>query len=183
MSDIVEESNRKMQKTISALSALLSKMRSGRAHPNMLDALSVDCYGAKMPLAQLATVTGDSQSLHIAPWDKENLASIEKAIGESDWSLNPAREGAAIRVKIPPLSEERRHELIKLVNKESEASRVSLRKTRRDSIGAVREQVKNKAIGEDEGHRLEQQIDTLIDSFSAKIDDIVKEKQQELSQI
>ena len=171
----------RMNKTAAALRSSLAKMRSGRARAEMLDGVIVSCYGTDMPLAQTAGVSiSDSRTLLISPFDKQNAAAIEKAVRDADLGLNPAVQGAVVRVSVPPLSEERRRELAKIAAREGEAARVSIRNIRRQMISDIKNSVKQKTLGEDEGKTQEQQIGKTTDAAISAIDAIVAEKQQEL---
>lgn len=171
----------RMQKTVEALSANLAKIRSGRAHVGLLDSVSVNCYGADMPLSQLATVSvADSRVLLISVWDRQNVAAVEKAVRESALGVQPIAAGETIRAVLPSLSEERRRELVKVVGKEAEDARVAVRNIRRDALSAIKAAVKNKDIGEDEGRRLEQQAQKTTDGAMEQIESVVDKKQKEL---
>ncbi|MGI9337792.1 MAG: ribosome recycling factor [Gammaproteobacteria bacterium] len=171
----------KMEKTTASLRAALGKMRSGRARPEMLDGVIVRVYGAEMPLAQTATVSvSDSHTLLISPFDKQNTAAIEKAVRDADLGLNPAAQGDVVRVGVPPLSEERRRELVKIAAREGETARVAIRNIRRQMISDVKNSVKEKTIGEDEGKMQEQQIAKAVEDAIAGIDAIIAEKRLEL---
>lgn len=179
--DTIKTTRETMQKSISALATALAKIRTGRAHAGMLDGISVNCYDSSMPLAQVATVTvSDSTSLMVAVWDKQNTAAVEKAIRTSDLQVNPAVTGSNIRVPLPPLSEERRKDLVKLVNKEAEEAKISLRNARRDGLDTIKAAVKNKEMGEDDGKRLEQEVQKVLTEMTQKIDTMVGDKQKEL---
>ena len=171
----------RMQKTLDALREDLAKIRSGRAHAGLLDGVQVNCYGADMPLSQLATVfIVDAHTLVVSVWDKQNTATVEKAIRDSDIGVNPATEGETIRVSLPLLSEERRRDLVKLVNKETEAARIAARNIRRDVLANIKAAVKNKEMGEDDGKRLEQGVQKETNAVMALIDSISIDKQKEL---
>ena len=172
---------KRMEKTVAALRAALGKMRSGRARPEMLDAVTVKCYGSDMPLNQTASVSvSDPRTILISPWDKQNAAAIEKAVRDADLGLNPAVQGDVVRVSVPPLSEERRMELAKIAAREGESAKISARNIRRQAITDVKARVKRKEIGEDEGKQQEQKIGKATDDAIANIDAIVNEKRKEL---
>ncbi|MGI9347027.1 MAG: ribosome recycling factor [Gammaproteobacteria bacterium] len=176
-----EQIEKRMQKTTDALRADLAKIRSGRAHLGLLDAVVVPCYGNDMPLAQVASVSvADARSLVVSPWDKNNTAAIEKAIRDSDLGVNPAAMGGNIRVSLPLLSEERRHDLVKVISREGETARIAIRNIRRDSIADIKTQVKDGQLSEDEGRRLEQQMQKITDACIAAADALIDEKKQEL---
>ena len=175
------EIQKRMQKTLDALRNDMGKMRTGRAHAGLLDAVLVNCYGSDMPLSQIASVhASDAQTLLVSPWDANNVAAIEKAIRDSDLGLNPAATSGGIRVSMPPLSEERRKDLVKVIGKEVETARIALRNIRRDAVADVKTKVKAGEMSEDEGHRLEQQLQKTTDSSVAEADNIAEEKKQEL---
>ncbi|MGI9306321.1 MAG: ribosome recycling factor [Gammaproteobacteria bacterium] len=171
----------RMQKTLDALRADWAKMRTGRAHPGLLDGVTVLCYGGEMPLAQTATVSAaDAQTLLVAPWDPNNAAAIEKAVRDSGLGLNPAATAGGIRVSMPPLSEERRRELAKVIGRDAETARVALRNIRRDALGEVKAKVKDGEFSEDEGRRMEQRIQKITDTSSGEVDALCEEKKREL---
>lgn len=173
--------NNRMEKTAAALRTALGKMRSGRARPEMLDSVVVRVYGAEVPLRQAASVSvSDSQTLLISPFDKQNAAAIEKAVRDADLGLNPAAQGDVVRVGVPPLSEERRVELAKIAAREGENARIAVRNIRRQMITDIKNSVKDKTIGEDEGKAKEQQVGKETDDAIAAIDAIIAEKRQEL---
>ena len=178
---VSDDARNRMQKTAEALQSDLAKVRTGRAHAGLLDAVVVNAYGAQTPLAQVATVSiSDPRTLVIAPWDPQNAAAIEKAVRESDLGVNPAMEGQRIRVNLPQLSEERRRDLVKIVGKEAETARVAARNIRRDAVAEVKKQVKSGDIGEDEGRRLEAEIQKITDDSVRKMDESAEAKQREL---
>lgn len=179
--DISKRISARMEKTVSALAEALGKIRSGRAHAGLLDSVAVNCYGSDMPLAQLATVSvADPRTLMVAVWDKQNVAAVEKAIRDSDLGVNPAASGQSIRVGLPPLSEERRREMGKIVGREAEEARVAARNIRRDAVAEVKAAVKSKEIGEDEGRRGEQEVEKIAKETISQIDALASDKQKEL---
>ena len=179
--DIGKQTSARMEKTLAVLAEGLGKIRSGRAHSGLLDSISVNCYGSEMPLAQLASVSvSDPRTLMVAVWDKQNAEAVEKAIRDSDLGVNPAASGQSIRVALPPLSEERRREMGKVVGREAEEARVAVRNIRRDAVGELKAAVKNKDIGEDEGKRGEAEVEKITKETIARIDKTAAEKQQEL---
>lgn len=178
---IGKQTNERMEKSVQALVQSLSKIRSGRAHVGLLDALTVNCYGANMPLSQLATVSiADSRTLVASVWDKQNVAAVEKAVRDGELGVNPSVAGQTVRVSLPPLSEERRRELAKLVGKEAEDARVAARNIRRDQLAEVKKALKDKAISEDESKRLEQEVQKITDGVVQRMDGLVADKQKEL---
>ncbi|MEW5892079.1 MAG: ribosome recycling factor [Pseudomonadota bacterium] len=181
INDIKKSAEDKMKKSIEALKADFAKVRTGRAHTGILDHVKVDYYGNPTPINQVANISLlDAHTLGVQPWEKPMLAKVEKAIREADLGLNPATMGDVIRVPMPPLTEERRRELVKLVRAESENGKVAVRNIRRDAIAHVKELLKNKEIGEDDNRRAEDDIQKLTDKYIAEIDKILAEKEKEL---
>ena len=179
-----EDIQNRMQKTVSALRAEWAKMRTGRAHPGLLDGVTVQCYGAEMPLAQTATVTAaDAQTLLISPWDANNAAAIEKAVRDSDLGLNPAASAGGIRVPLPPLSEERRNEMAKAVGRDAETAKVALRNIRRDALSDIKTKVKSGEFSEDDGRRMEQRIQKITDNAGGEIDSMAETKKREITTV
>ena len=181
MHKITKDAEVRMLKSIEAFKLDMSKMRTGRAHPSLLDHIRVDYYGTETPLSQVANVTvGDARTLVITPWEKRMTPVIEKAILKSDLGLNPATSGELIRVPLPALTEERRKDLIKVVKSEAEAARVSIRNSRRDANNALKELLKSKEIAEDEEHRLTDFIQKLTDKHIAEVDRLLTAKEADL---
>ncbi|MGS0535151.1 ribosome recycling factor [Pseudoalteromonas sp. SaAl2] len=173
-----------MQKSVTALGSQLSKIRTGRAHPALLDGIMVSYYGAPTPLNQVANVTiEDSRTLALSVFDKSLAQAVEKAIMASDLGLNPMSAGAVIRVPLPPLTEERRKDLIKIVRGEVESGRVAIRNIRRDANGDVKSLLKDKDISEDEAHQAEDAIQKLTDKFIKEMDTQLTAKEAELMEI
>jgi ribosome recycling factor len=170
-----------MHKSVEALSTELAKVRTGRAHPSLLDHISVSYYGVDTPLNQVASVNAeDARTLAVQPWEQAMVKPVEKAIMESDLGLNPNTAGNVIRVPLPPLTEERRKDLIKVVRQEAEHSRVAVRNIRRDANNDLKSLVKEKLISEDDEHRGQEIIQKLTDQHVKEIDDLLEEKEQEL---
>ena len=181
INDIKKSAEDKMKKSIEALKTDFAKVRTGRAHTGILDHVKVDYYGSPMPINQVANVSLlDAHTLGVQPWEKPMVAKVEKAIRDADLGLNPATMGDVIRVPMPPLTEERRKELVKLVRGESENSKVAVRNIRRDAIAHVKDLLKNKEIGEDDNRRAEEDIQKLTDKHIAEIDKVLAEKEKEL---
>ncbi|WP_460312621.1 ribosome recycling factor [Aliiglaciecola aliphaticivorans] len=173
-----------MEKSISALKSQLSKIRTGRAHPALLDSIMVPYYGADTPLKQLANIFAeDARTLALTVFDKSAAAAVEKAIMQSDLGLNPMSSGAAIRIPLPPLTEERRKDLIKVVRNEAEQARIAVRNIRRDANADLKELVKEKELSEDEGRKGEELIQKLTDEFVKTIDSALQDKEKELMEI
>jgi len=171
----------KMDQSIAAFKNNLTKIRTGRANPALLDTVHVDYYGAMLPISQVANVALlDARTISVQPWEKGMGAKIEKAIRESDLGLNPASMGDLIRVPMPPMSEERRKEMTKLVRHEGEAAKIAVRNLRRDANDHVKKLVKDKLASEDEQKRSEAEIQKLTDRHIATIDQLVASKEQEI---
>lgn len=173
-----------MGKAVQATQRSFNTVRTGRANSSLLDRIQVEYYGVPTPLKSLATLTTpDSSTLLIQPFDPSTLAAIERAIVASDLGLNPSNDGKVVRLNIPPLTEERRKELSKQVAKLAEEGRVSIRNIRRDGIDAVRKQEKNGELSEDESKGLQDDIQKLTDRYIKKVDELLAEKEKELSTI
>ena len=182
--EIIADASTRMDKSIEAFRLDLTKIRTGRAHPSLLDHVMVDYYGAQTPLTQASNVTvEDARTLTVTAWDKSMVQVIEKAILESDLGLNPATSGAVMRIPLPPLSEERRRDLIKVTKSEAENSRVAIRNIRRDAIHQLKDLAKNKEISEDDAHKGEDQVQKLTDVHVKKIDELLAEKEREMLEI
>lgn len=171
----------KMDQSISAFKNNLTKIRTGRANPALLDSVHVDYYGAMLPISQVANVSLlDSRTVSVQPWEKGMGAKIEKAIRDSDLGLNPSSMGDLIRVPMPVMSEERRKELTKLVRQEGESAKIAVRNLRRDANEAVKKAVKDKLASEDDQKRSEAEIQKVTDRHIAEIDQLVAAKEQDL---
>ena len=183
LNDIKKSASDRMGKSVESLRQELTKLRTGRAHTSLLDHITVDYYGSEMPLKQVSNINvEDSRTLTVTPWEKSMVQAIEKAIMHSDLGLNPASAGTVIRVPLPPLTEERRTDMIRLVRQEAEGGRVAVRNIRRDAMSDVKELLKEKMISEDEERRAESEIQTLTDKFVAEIDKVLEEKEKELKE-
>ena len=181
MEELLINSKDKMQKTIETFQNNLSKIRTGRANTSLLDHISIDYYGTMTPLSQVAAINvADSSTLTIQPYEKNFSAVIEKVIRESDLGLNPVSVGDLIRVPMPPLTEERRKDLIKVVKSDGENSKVSVRNIRRDSNDELKKLIKNKEISEDEERRLQDLIQKNTDLFIVEIDSMIGLKEKDL---
>jgi ribosome recycling factor len=181
IASIKKTTEQKMQKSIEALKADLSKVRTGRAHTGLLDHIMVDYYGTPTPLNQVANLTLiDARTIGVAPWEKKMAAAIEKAIRESDLGLNPASQGDVVRVPMPALTEERRKELIKVVRHEAENARVAVRNLRRDAIHHLKELLKAKTVSEDQERRAQDEVQKLTDRYVADIDKVLQQKEADL---
>ena len=181
VADIKKTTEGKMAKSVEAFKTEVQKIRTGRAHPGILDQVQVEYYGSLVPISQVANVTLiDARTISVQPWEKGMGPKIEKAIRESDLGLNPAAMGDLIRVPIPPMSEERRKEMTKLVRTEGENAKIAVRNLRRDANEAVKKLVKDKAASEDDQKRSEADIQKLTDKHVATIDQLVAAKEQEV---
>lgn len=181
---IKKNTETKMQKSIEAFQSNLSKMRTGRAHPSLLDQVKVPYYGNDVPLSQVANITvSDSRTLSIAPWEKNLVPAIEKAILIAGLGLNPTTSGNAIRVPLPPLTEERRKEMIRIIRGEGEEARVVVRNIRRDANNELKELLKKKEITEDDERRSQDVIQKLTDKFIAELDKLLVVKEAELMEV
>ncbi|AWN17040.1 ribosome recycling factor [Salinisphaera sp. LB1] len=179
--DIHDDANKRMAKTISVMRDNFSKIRTGRASTSLLDHVTVDYYGVEVPLNQAANVaTEDARTLSIMPYEKSMVQKIEKAIMTADLGLNPSTAGQVIRVVLPPLTEERRRDLVKVIRQEAEDARVAVRNVRRDANADLKELVKEKEITEDDQHDGEVRIQKLTDQHIEHIDSLLQEKEQEL---
>lgn len=184
INDLKKDAASRMGKTIDTFKEDLSKIRTGRAHVSLLDHITVEYYGSEVPLSQVANVSvADSRTLTVQPWEKNMVPVVEKAIMTSDLGLNPNTAGQLIRVPLPPLTEDRRKELIKVVRQEAEGARVAVRNIRRDVLNDIKALLKEKEISEDDEHRAQDEIQRLTDKHVAEIDQLLAKKEQELMEI
>jgi len=185
MIDEIElDAQERMEKSVAALKSQLVKIRTGRAHPSLLDSIMVPYYGADTPLKQLANIVAeDSRTLALSVFDKSAIQAVEKAIMQSDLGLNPMSAGAAIRIPLPALTEERRKDLIKVVRNEVELGRVSVRNVRRDANSDIKDLLKDKDVSEDEARAGEENIQELTNQFIKNIDGILADKEKELMEV
>lgn len=184
LNELQQSTTQKMQRSIEALKTDLAKVRTGRAHTGLLDHVMVEYYGSEVPINQVANVTLiDARTIGVQPWEKPMVAKVEKAIRDSDLGLNPASQGEIIRVPMPPLTEERRRDLTKVVRQEGETAKIAVRNLRRDANQQLKDAVKDKTISEDDERRGQEAIQKLTDRFVAEIDKILAEKEQELMHI
>ena len=173
--EIRGSTEQKMLKSVEALKHDLAKIRTGRAHTGLLDHIQVDYYGSMVPLSQVANVgLSDARTITVQPWEKKMLSVIDKAIRESDLGLNPAAQGEMLRIPMPPLTEERRREMTKVVRHEGENARVAVRNLRRDAIHQLKEMLKKKEIPEDDERRAQDEVQKLTDRFVGEIDKLVE---------
>lgn len=184
MHKVIKDADTRMRKSIDSFKSEIAKLRTGRAHPSILDHVRVDYYGTEMPISQVANINAtDARTLTISAWEKKMVPIIEKAILNSDLGLNPATTGDLIRVPMPALNEERRRDLIKVVKSEAEAARVSIRNVRRDANAELKELLKAKTITEDEERRLSDDVQKLTDKFVAEVDQLTTAKEADLMAI
>jgi len=184
INEIQSDTNSRMGKSIASLKQDLMKIRTGRAHTSLLDSITVSYYGNETPLNQVANVSVlDSRTLSIQVWEKQMIQVVEKAIMTSDLGLNPATSSDLIRIPLPPLTEETRKGLIKVVRSEGENAKVAIRNIRRDANASLKELEKEKEISEDEEHRAQEEIQKLTDKHVKDVDQILAEKEKELMEI
>jgi ribosome recycling factor len=184
LADIKPSLEQKMNKSIEALKNDLAKVRTGRAHPSLLDHVQVDYYGAATQLSQVANLTLiDARTIGVQPWEKNMIAVVEKAIREADLGLNPATQGDMIRVPMPALTEERRKEMVKLLKSEGEAAKISVRNHRRDANEALKKLLKDKEISEDDDRRTQDDVQKMTDKFIVEIDKLLVAKEAEVMKV
>ena len=182
--DIKKDAAERMDKSIEALRREFKKLRTGRAHTSLLDHITVEYYGSEVPLSQVANVTvEDSRTLAVSPWEKNMVSAIEKAIISSDLGLNPNTAGTVIRIPLPPLTEERRRDMVKVVRHEGENTRVAIRNIRRDANHHLKTLLKEKEITEDQERHAEEDIQKLTDQYIAEVESVLHGKEQELMEI
>ncbi len=181
INDIQQDASVRMGKSVDALQKAFTKIRTGRAHPSLLDQVTVSYYGADTALSQVANVSvEDSRTLKVSPWEKDMVGAIEKAIMASDLGLNPATQGLVIRIPLPPLTEERRRDLVKVVKNEAEQGRVAIRNIRRDANSEIKEALKEKMVSEDEARSGEEKIQQITDKFIKEIEKLLEIKEADL---
>jgi len=182
--DTKKDAQLRMRKSIDALQQELSKVRTGRAHASLLDHVMMDYYGSQVPINRVANVVAeDSRTLTVTPWERNMVSVVEKAILNSDLGLNPSTAGQVIRVPLPPLTEERRRELVKVVRHEAENARVAVRNIRRDANNDLKELAKEKEISSDDERRAQEAVQKLTDKYVGEIDQVLARKEQELMEI
>ena len=182
--ELKKNTEQKMQKSLESLKTDLGKVRTGRAHIGILDHVQVEYYGSMVPLSQVANVTlMDARTLGVQPWEKPMVAKVEKAIRDADLGLNPATMGELIRVPMPPLTEERRKDLIKVVKGEGENTKVAVRNLRRDANNSLKEALKKREVSEDDERRAQDEIQKLTDRYVAEVDKMLVEKEKDLMAI
>ncbi|WP_394781261.1 ribosome recycling factor [Undibacterium sp.] len=179
--DVKKNTEQRMQKSIETLKADLSKVRTGRAHTGILDHVQVDYYGSPTHITQVANVTLiDARTIGVQPWEKKMISAIEKAIRDADLGLNPSTQGDMIRVPTPPLTEERRKEMVKLVKTEGEDSKIAIRNIRRDANESLKKLLKDKACSEDDERRAQDDVQKLTDKFVSEVDKLLADKEKEV---
>jgi ribosome recycling factor len=179
--DVKKDAQARMKKSIDALKDELRRLRTGRASTALLEHIVVEYYGSDVPISQVASIAvEDSRTLTVTPWEKPMVAIVEKAILTSDLGLTPMSAGSVIRVPLPPMTEERRRDLGKLVRQEGENAKIAVRNIRRDALTDFKDMLKDKLITEDEDHRAQDEIQKITDRFVAQVDDLVKEKEAEI---
>ena len=181
IAELKKSTDHRMGRSVDAFKADLAKVRTGRAHSGLLDHLTVDYYGAQTPINQVAKVTlVDARTIGVTPFEKKMTQAVEKAIRDSDLGLNPAASGDTVRVPMPPLTEERRKELIKVVRHEAENARVAVRNLRRDANHTLKEALKKKEVSENDERRAQDEVQKLTDRHIAEIDKLLHQKEAEL---
>lgn len=184
INEIVDDARKRMGKSVESFRTDLARLRTGRAHPSLLDHIMVNYYGNPTPLNQTANVSiEDARTLSVTVWDTNAIEAVEKAILESNLGLNPNTAGNVIRIPLPPLTEERRRDLIKVLKGEAEQARVAVRNIRRDAISQFKDLVKSKDISDDDARRAEDQAQKITDEHVKQIDDIVSEKETEMLEV
>jgi ribosome recycling factor len=184
IADVKKSAEQKMQKSLETLKVDLGKVRTGRAHTGILDHVMVDYYGTPTAINQVASISLlDGRTIGVTPWEKKLVAAIEKAIRDADLGLNPSTQGETVRVPMPPLTEERRKELIKVVKHEAENAKVAVRNVRRDANATLKDLVKDKTISEDDERRAQEDIQKLTDRYIAEIDKALQAKEADLMAI
>lgn len=184
LDDLKKDATARMHKCVQSFQADLKKLRTGRAHPSLIEHLKVEYYGSDVPLQQVANIAvEDARTLVVSPFDKSVVGSIEKAIHKSDLGLSPMTAGAVIRIPLPPLTEERRRDITKVVRQDAENARVSIRNVRRDVLANLKEMLKEKMISQDDERRGQEEIQKLTDRHVAEIDQQLSAKEKEILQV
>ncbi|MET0281801.1 MAG: ribosome recycling factor [Steroidobacteraceae bacterium] len=184
LNDIKADASQRMQKCIQSFQAAMKKLRTGRAHPSLIEGLKVDAYGTDTPLSQVANISvEEGRTLVVTPWDRTMVQAIEKAVHKSDLHLTPNTAGSVIRIPLPPLTEERRRDILKVVRGDAEDAKVSVRNVRRDAIADIKEALKGKLISQDEERRGADDIQKLTDKAVADIDQLLAGKEKEIMQV
>ena len=184
INEILQDAEERMGKSVEALKVSLAKIRTGRAHPSLLEHITVEYYGAETPLSQVANISvEDARTLSITLWEKDMVQAVEKAILKSDLGLNPATAGTVIRIPMPALTEERRRDLVRVVGKEGEKAKVAIRNIRRDANSDFKELEKESEISEDENRRAQTEVQKYTDQYVKNVDSVLAEKEQDLMQV
>jgi ribosome recycling factor len=184
INDIKKESEQRMHKAVEALKEDMRRLRTGRAHAGLLEHVMVDYYGTHVPIKQTANISvEDARTIVVSPWEKQMVSAVEKAIINSGLGLNPVTAGQVIRVPLPPMTEERRREIVKVVRSEAETGRVAVRSARREALADLKDLLKEKLVTEDEDRRGQDEIQKLTDRFVAQIDALLKEKEAEIMEV
>jgi ribosome recycling factor len=184
LEDVKKDATQRMQKSVQAFRNDLKKLRTGRAHPSLVEHLKVEYYGNDVPLLQVASISvEDARTLAVSPWERNMVQVIEKAILRSDLGLTPSTAGQVIRIPLPALTEERRRELTKVVRHEAENARVGVRNVRRDVMSELKEMLKEKLLSQDDEKRAHEEVQKLTDKHIAEIDHVLAEKEKELMQV
>ncbi|MGD8566672.1 MAG: ribosome recycling factor [Gammaproteobacteria bacterium] len=182
--EIKQDAENRMKKSIESLKSELTKLRTGRAHTSLLDHINVSYYGSDVPLTQVASITvSDPRTLTVSPWEQNMVGPVEKAIIQSNLGLNPATSGKVIRVPLPPLTEERRKDMIRIVRQEGENARVAVRNIRRDANSDFKSLNKEKEITDDEMRQAEDEIQKLTDKYVSQIDKVLEDKEKDLMEV
>ena len=181
LQDILKDAGARMTKSLEAFKLDLQKIRTGRAHPSLLDHINIDYYGTQTPITRAANVTvEDARTLVVTAWDKQMVSAIERAIMESDLGLNPNTAGTVMRIPLPPLTQERRRDLVKIIKGEAEQAKVAVRNIRRDALGDLKDLLKEKEISEDEERRGGEEVQRITDSHIKKVEEAFAAKEQEI---
>jgi len=184
LEDIKKDARERMARCVQSFQSELRKMRTGRAHPSLIEHLKVEYYGSEVPLQQVASISvEDGRTLVVTPWEKTVVQAIERAIHKSDLGLTPMTAGTVIRIPMPPLTEERRREIIKVLRQEAENARVAVRNVRRDVMSDIKEMLKEKLLSQDDERRAEAEIQKLTDKHVAEIDQVLATKEKEIMQV
>jgi ribosome recycling factor len=184
INDLKKDAEKRMGRSIEALREEFSRLRTGRANAALLEHVTVDYYGTETPITRVATVTvEDARTLSVSPWEKQMVPAVEKAILTSDLGLTPMSAGSVIRVPLPPMTEERRKDMVRVVRNEAESGRVSIRNIRRDVLSDLKDLLKEKEITEDEERKAQDDVQKLTDRFVGEIDTLLKEKEAEIMEI
>lgn len=182
--DIIRDAEKRMDKSLSVLRGDFTKIRTGRAHSNLLDHVTVEYYGSEVPINQVANINvEDARTIAVSPWDKTMVPKVEKAIMSSDLGLNPSTAGQVIRIALPPLTEERRRELVRVVRHEAEEARIAIRNIRRDANQSLKELESEKEISADDLRRAEQRIQALTDEHVERIDKLLQAKEEDMMKV